>query len=195
MRFTRTKVVIINGEPGAGKDSFAKLVQSYCNMNEYANILNLSSVDPIKDMLTGFGWDGYKSDDVRNIIAGIKRIWIGAQNGPTMFMMNNILEWHKDNIGEDNIVFCHIREPEEIEKLVNALHGMDTMGIDVTTMLVVRGTVDSSDICSGRSYVRDSDNPNIISQYKYDNIIYNDSDLAGLDEKACMFVNKLFEED
>lgn len=185
---TRTKVVIINGAPQSGKDTFATLAQAYCNDDESANVLNLSSVEPIKEALEIFGWDGDKTEDIRDLIAGIKKIWIDAQNGPTMFMMNNILEWHKTNVGEDNIVFCHIREPEEIKKLVDALTGMDIMGIDVTTLLVVRNgqQVDTD---------RDSDNPDIIVDYDYAHIMYNDGDLVQYDEMVCNFIDTLLEED
>ena len=191
MRFTRTKVVIINGAPGAGKDSFVKLAQAYCNNDECANVLNLSSVDPIKDMLEGFGWDGNKDDMARNIISDIKRIWINAQNGPTTFMLYNILEWHKQYVEEDNIIFCHIREPEEIWKLKNILSGMDEIGIEVMTMFIIRAgnTVDGCDTDN----IRDSDNPKLILQFPYDMIIYNDGDLPQLDEKVCEFINELFD--
>lgn len=186
MALTRTKVIIINGVQESGKDTFIKFVEDYCNMNESANVLNLSSVDPIKDVLSGFGWDGNKTEEVRNIIAGIKKIWTNAQNGPTMFLMHNILAFHMANVEEDNIIFCHIREPKDIKKLVDIISGMETVGIDIMTMFIVRGdTAVSTD-------VRDSDNPNLISQYPYDKIIHNDSDLPTLDEKACEFINELF---
>ena len=191
MRFTRTKVVILNGAPQAGKDEFAKLAQAHCNNDESANVLNLSSVDPIKDMLEGFGWNGEKTDMVRDIISNIKKIWIDAQNGPTTFMMYNILEWHRQYAEEDNIVFCHIREPEEIDKLKNILSGMSTIGIDVMTVFIIRGgnIVNGCDADS----VRDSDNPKLISQYPYDRIIYNDGDISEYDDKVREFINELLD--
>ena len=190
MNPTRTKVVIINGAPQSGKDTLVELATDYCNMEECANVLNLSSVDLIKDTLRGFGWDGNKTNDVRNIIAGIKKIWVFAQNGPTMYMMNNILQFHMSHVGEDNIVFCHIRESEEIDKLKNAISGMDTMGIDIMTLLVIRKNnyLDVDELS-------DSDNPRNIARYEYDHIIYNDSDLASYDYKVCEFIDKILEED
>lgn len=185
---TRTKVVIINGVPQSGKDTFANLVKEYCDENECANVLNLSSVDPIKEALVGFGWDGTKTDDVRSIISSIKRIWVSAQNGPTMFMMNNILNFHMQHIGDDNIVFCHIREPEEIKKLVNIVYGMDMVGIDVLTLLVIREGLDES---AGVRTI-DSDNPCTISDYPYDLAVYNNGhDLAKYREEASNFVDEL----
>lgn len=185
MRHTRTKVIIINGAPQSGKDTFANLAGEYCDLNEIANVFNLSSVEPIKDMLEAFGWDGEKTDDVRNIISNIKKIWISAQNGPTMFLMHNILQFHMAHTGEDNIIFCHVREPEEIDKIKNAIAGMDTMGIDIMTMFIIRNNGTNENAC-------DSDNPKLISKYSYDKIIYNNEDLAKYDEKICSFIEELF---
>ena len=103
-------------------------------------------------------------------------------------MMYNILEWHRQYAEEDNIVFCHIREPEEIDKLKNVLSGMSTIGIDVMTVFIIRGgsIIDTDN-------VRDSDNPKLISQYPYDRIIYNDGDIAAYDDKVCEFINELLD--
>ena len=186
---TRTKVVIINGAPRSGKDTFVQLATDYCNIDESAHILNISSVDPIKNALTGFGWSGEKTHEIRDILSGIKKIWIVAQNGPTMFMMNNILQFHMTHVGEDNIVFCHIREPEEITKLVNAISGMDIMGIEIMTLFVIREPF-NNDIDNN-----DSDDFDIISKYPYDVVIHNDGDLAQYDEKVCTFIDNLLKED
>ena len=186
---TRTKVVIINGTPMAGKDTFVDLATKYCDMDESANILNLSSVDLIKEMLYGFGWDGDKTNNIRDIISKIKQIWINAQNGPTMFLINNIMNFHQMHQMEDNIVFCHIREPEEINKLCKALVGFDAVGIDVMTLFIIRNT-DNIDITS----MIDADNPDIISNYHYDMIINNDGDLVQFDEKVIKFINELLED-
>lgn len=189
MYCTKTRVIVLNGAPQSGKDSFALLAQGYCNDNECANVLNLSSVDPIKDVLEKFGWDGEKTDNVRDIITNMKRLWIDAQNGPTTFMLYNILEWHKQYVGEDNIVFCHIREPEEIDKLKKIISGMESIGIEFMSVFIIRGG-NVVDGCNADS-IRDSDNPKLISQYCYDRIIYNDGDLASYDEKVCEFINQI----
>lgn len=185
---TRTKVIIINGKPQSGKDTFVKFATDYCNMDESANVLNLSSVDLIKGMLYEFGWDGEKTDEVRSIIAGIKQIWINAQNGPTMFMVNNIMQYHMAHVGEDNIIFCHIREPEEIIKLKKIISGMDAIGIEVKTLLIERDNAPIVEKCCS------SDDARNIVMYDYDFIVYNGGeDLAKYDEIVCKFIDKLLE--
>lgn len=193
MRFTtRTKVVIINGKPQSGKDTFCGFAQGYCDDDESANTLIISSVDPLKEMLAQLGWDGTKTDEIRDMLMCMKQLWVQNQDGPTMFLFNNILEFHKACTGEDNIVFVHIREPEEIKKLVNALTGFESMGIDVISLLVIRkGGEDTPNQPAG---TRRSDDEALINSYEYNVTINNDGDLIKLQELAAEFVDKLLED-
>lgn len=194
MRFTtRTKVVIINGKPQSGKDTFCKYAQGYCDDDESANTLIISSVDPLKEMLTQLGWDGTKTDKIRGMLMDMKQLWVQNQDGPTMFLFNNILEFHKACTGEDNIVFVHIREPEEIKKLVNALTGFESMGIDVISLLVIRKG--GEDTPNQPAETRRSDDEALINSYEYDVTINNDEDLIKLQELAAEFVDKLLEDE
>ena len=194
MRFTtRTKVVIINGKPQSGKDTFCKYAQGYCDDDESANTLIISSVDPLKEMLTQLGWDGTKTDKIRDMLMDMKQLWVQNQDGPTMFLFNNILEFHKTCTGEDNIVFVHIREPEEIKKLVNALTGFESMGIDVISLLIIRGS--GEDTPNQPAETRRSDDEALINSYEYDVTINNDEDLIKLQELAAEFVDKLLEDE
>ena len=194
MRFTtRTKVVIINGKPQSGKDTFCKYAQGYCDDDESANTLIISSVDPLKEMLTQLGWDGTKTDKIRDMLMDMKQLWVQNQDSPTMFLFNNILEFHKACTGEDNIVFVHIREPEEIKKLVNALTGFESMGIDVISLLIIRGS--GEDTPNQPAETRRSDDEALINNYEYDVTINNDEDLIKLQELAAEFVDKLLEDE
>ena len=194
MRFTtRTKVVIINGKPQSGKDTFCKYAQGYCDDDESANTLIISSVDPLKEMLTQLGWDGTKTDKIRDMLMDMKQLWVQNQDGPTMFLFNNILEFHKACTGEDNIVFVHIREPEEIKKLVNALTGFESMGIDVISLLVIRKG--GEDTPNQPAETRRSDDEALINSYEYDVTINNNEDLIKLQELAAEFVDKLLEDE
>lgn len=194
MRFTtRTKVVIINGKPQSGKDTFCKYAQGYCDDDESANTLIISSVDPLKEMLAQLGWDGTKTNKIRDMLMDMKQLWVQNQDGPTMFLFNNILEFHKACTGEDNIVFVHIREPEEIKKLVNALTGFESMGIDVISLLVIRKG--GEDTPNQPAETRRSDDEALINSYEYDVTINNDEDLIKLQELAAEFVDKLLEDE
>lgn len=194
MRFTtRTKVVIINGKPQSGKDTFCGFAQGYCDDDESANTLIISSVDPLKEMLAQLGWDGTKTDEIRDMLMCMKQLWVQNQDGPTMFLFNNILEFHKACTGEDNIVFVHIRELEEIKKLVNALTGFESMGIDVISLLVIRESGEGTP--NQPAGTRRSDDEALINSYEYDVTINNDGDLIRLQELAAEFVDKLLEDE
>lgn len=185
MKAPKTRVIMINGIANSGKDTFVKYVEEYCTMDDSANVLNISSVDPIKNMLRQFGWDGNKIPMVRNIIADIKGIWTADNNGPTMYLLNNILEFHKTRYDEDNIIFCHIREKGEIDKLGNILCGMDRLGIEFMTMYVERPDNDCYSSC---------DVDNIIINHPcdyYDIMISNSKGLNDLKKAAEEFVDKL----
>ena len=144
-------------------------------------------------MLTQLGWDGTKTDKIRDMLMDMKQLWVQNQDGPTMFLFNNILEFHKACTGEDNIVFVHIREPEEIKKLVNALTGFESMGIDVISLLVIRES--GEDTPNQPAETRRSDDEALINSYEYDVTINNDEDLIKLQELAAEFVDKLLEDE
>ena len=122
------------------------------------------------------------------MIVGIKQMWINAQNGPTIFLFNNIFEFHKEHHGEDNICFVHIREPEEIDKLKKMFEGFDSIGIYFTTVLITREQADHSN-------QRNADNTDIINSYEYAHKIENNGDhLFDLSELAEGFVDYLLDE-
>lgn len=184
-----THVVIINGINGAGKDTFVECVKVYCKNNECANVENISSVQPIKDMFTSLGWNGEKTEDVRNAMAVMKQIWMKNKvNNPILFLFNNIYEYNKMHYDEDNIIFCHIREMFEIVKLKNILCGFDGVGIDCSTLLVTRDYAHSS--CD-----RSSDNKDNVHGYSYDTVIANNGTVTQLAEKAKSFVDNLLEKE
>lgn len=182
----KTRVVIINGVAESGKDTFVEYVSQYCQMDDSANVLNLSSVGPIKDMLMGFGWNGNKVLKIRDCISSIKDIWINANNGPTMYLFNNIMQFHINHHDEDNIVFCHIREKAEINKLSNVLSGMDILGIEYIIIYIRR----KQDNISNRIN-KDVITTNDADPFYYDIIIDNDKGLEYLKEVAEDFTDEL----
>lgn len=187
----KTIVVIINGCAGSGKDEFVKCLQDRYR-DEYDScatdvvIYNMSSVDMIKSMLEDLGWDGSKTDDVRDLIAAMKQFWISNNNGPTQHLLTNILAIHSDYMlqNDSNVIFCHIREPQEIDKMVEALEGLQPIGIFYTTVVIHRTGV-------GTVATNSSDAEANIGNYNYDWYINNDGTIEGLREKAYQFMESL----
>lgn len=106
------KIVVINGSGGVGKDTFV----DFCR--KYTNVLNISSVDKVKEaahILTG--WNGEKDEKSRKLLSDLKEIGIEYNDAPFQYMKNMAEEFKNS---ENQLMFLHIREPEEINKCKNA---------------------------------------------------------------------------
>ena len=80
----------------------------------------------------------------------------------------------KFNKSEDNIMFVHIREAEEIEKAKKL--------INVKTLLITNPRV---------KLITSNDSDGKVNEYKYDYYIANDGTLEDLKNKAFKFVEEL----
>ncbi len=105
------QIFILNGTAGAGKDTFAGL------LNEYIPTKHISSITPIKQASKVFGWSGEKTPEYRNFLCEFKKflnkqgefIWNYLDKSVEAFMSN------KENL----VLLIYIREPEEIKRDVN----------------------------------------------------------------------------
>ena len=102
-------VVVINGAGGVGKDtmcSFAARVYK---------VRNVSSVDPIKAIARMAGWDGDKSDKSRKMLSDLKMLFTQYND----LCLRYIKEQYQQFLqGDEQVMFVHIREPEEIARFV-----------------------------------------------------------------------------
>ena len=157
------KVVVINGSGGVGKDTFVTLV------GNYARVVNVSSIDPYKELLYKTGWNGEKSEESRKALSELKQISIMFNNGPTNYVENKYNEFL---LSDNDIMFVHIREPEEIKRFQKK--------IDCNKILVRR-----SSITDGKIYGNSADDD--VEKFDYDYIIDNNSDLDCLEKKIKTF--------
>lgn len=157
-------IVIINGTGGSGKDTFVE----FCS--KYTNVMNFSSIDKVKEVAKVIGWTGSKTDKDRKFLSDLKKLTT-EYNDMAFNSIKDAVTIFKDN--EDNLLFIHIREPEEIERAKNAF--------DAKTLLIKRiGLENISTNYSDAS----------VDNYSYDYIIKNTT-LEELDENAKKFVKKL----
>lgn len=169
--------IIINGKAGVGKDLFVQYV------SEIVPAANYSSVDEIKDIAAKyFGYDNNrKNDRDRKFLSDFKALtteYCDFSFGRTFI---RYLEFLKS---EDEVLFIHCREPEEIQKLKDNLMSCYTLLIDGKHEKM-------KDVTNNRS---DTD----IFEYDYDFIIKNYGTKKELKEEAAEFVKeleKLHEED
>lgn len=161
------RVVIINGCGGVGKDAFCRAC------SRYAECTVRSSVEPIKDIARQIGWDGGKSEKDRKFLADMKRI-VAQYNDYPMTWMRGAVNAFMGFGEDDEILFLHIREPEEIER---AAKEFDAVKVLVTNPRIPKITSNAAD--AG------------VDGCKYDFVISNDGSLADLDAMAADFVYRL----
>lgn len=100
-------VVVINGAGGVGKDTMCTFAAQ-----EY-RVRNVSSVDPIKAIARMAGWDGDKSDKSRKMLSDLKMLFTQYND----LCLRYIKEQYQQFLdGDEQVMFVHIREPEEIAR-------------------------------------------------------------------------------
>lgn len=159
-------IIIINGTGGAGKDTFV----SFCS--EIEKVLNISTVDKVKEAATILvGWNGEKDEISRKLLVDLKQLSIAYNNAPTKYICNMA---EKFKTSDNNLMFIHIREAEEIEKAKKLLNAK--------TLLITNPRV---------QLITSNDSDGKVNEYKYDYYIQNDGTLDDLKEKAKSFIKEL----
>ena len=159
----KKRIVIINGVGGSGKDTFVELCA------KHANVINISSVDKVKEAAKVLvGWNGEKDEKSRKLLVDLKKISIEYNDYPTAYM----LEEHKKFLKSDaTILFIHIREITEIEKLKKILKAETVLLINPRVPKITSNTSDAN-----------------VENYVYDREIQNIGTLDDLEQKAIAFV-------
>ena len=159
-------VIIINGPGGVGKDTLCAMAAKHFRVE------NISSITPIKEVASLCGWDGAKDDRSRRFLSELKRLTVEYNDYPTLWATE---QYRRFLEGDCEILFVHIREPEEIAKLVRATDG-------AARTLLIRGGDRMKKTCYGN---RSDDE---VENYDYDYYFNNDK---SLDEAERDFVELL----
>lgn len=168
-------IIVINGKPRAGKDTFVKFFARSLKWNKYY-YRNLSSIDPVKEAMKSLGWKGEKTEVWRAMLSAVKSLWVDKVNGPFNYIVDLVKEI-KDSMKKENktgFIFIHIREPEEIKKIE------DYYGGECITIFVNNKNV--KDVKSNSSDAG-------VADYKYDYYVDNDGDLEDYQNTINEFTN------
>lgn len=158
------EIIIINGTGGSGKDTFVEYV------SKYAKVYNFSSVDKVKEIAKLIGWSGAKTDKDRKFLSDLKKLTT-EYNDMSFSSIKNAVDKFVNS--DDEIMFIHIREPEEIKRVVSAFNAK--------TLLVKR---------EGLNLITTNYSDASVENYDYDYIIKNTT-LEELERSAEEFVNKI----
>ncbi len=164
-------VIVINGQGGCGKDTVCTI------MAKHYKVKNISTVDPIKDIARYAGWNGEKGDKARKMLADLKQVFIEYCDLPLNFVKK---EAERFAVDENDVMFVHCREKEEIEKIVKGL------SIKTVTLLIRR----KDKYFQQKVYGNAADDE--VENYNYDFIYTGNNETINELEKSFM---KFFEEE
>jgi len=161
--------IVINGKGGVGKDTLCDLAAGHFK------IKNVSSITPIKEIAAECGWGGEKTDKARKFLSDLKRLTIDYNDFPTVWAKEQYEEFLKS---DEEFMFLHIREPEEIEKFVKASGG------EAKTLLIRGG-----ERMSKTNYGNVSDD--CVEDYSYDYYFTNDKTLEEAERDFVEFLKSI----
>ena len=122
------KIIIINGQARAGKDTFVQFAMNYQNQKAIKNpeqnirVYNISSVEFVKDIARAAGWNGLKDERGRQFLSDLKDCMTKYDDIPVQKMIEKMNKYlsgleHFEIPTKNIIFFLHVREPEEIGRL------------------------------------------------------------------------------
>ena len=164
-------IIIINGKGGSGKDTICQIV------SEIIQTKTISAITPILKIATCGGWTGGKDDKSRKLLSDLKKIFTDYNDLPFHYLLSEVTVFSDD---PNQLLFVHIREPEEIEKFKHAV------AIPCKTLLINRPSIQ-------KKFGNNSDA--LVDNYRYDYIFKNDrSTLKDLENSVTDFFNIILSE-
>ena len=162
-------VIVINGAGGVGKDTLCDLASLHFK------VYNVSSITPIKEIAAQCGWNGAKDDKSRRFLSDLKLLCVEYNDYPTLWALERYKEFLNS---ESDVMFLHVREPEEIKKFVVATENK------AKTLLVRGGARTRKD-----AYGNSSDDG--VENYSYDYYYVNEKTLDIAEAEFTSLIEKI----
>ncbi|MBQ7315380.1 MAG: hypothetical protein IJW83_05190 [Clostridia bacterium] len=163
--------IVINGCGGVGKDTLCQLAA------KHFSVQNISSVTPIKELASMCGWNGSKDRRSRKFLSDLKRLCARYNDYPNRWVCER---YQAFLASEDEILFVHIREGQEIEKFVKSTDGR-------AKTLLIRGG--ERFVRRTKSYGNASDDD--VENYPYDYFYTNDKTLPEAEMEFCALLSEM----
>lgn len=114
-------VIIVNGKPRSGKDTFAQYLGKIADVEKY------SIIDKVKEIATQCGWKGRKSETDRKFLCDMKILTELYNDMPFKTVVEKVKIFNTDDTKE--VLLIDMREPRDIERAKMEL-GAYTIFID-----------------------------------------------------------------
>ncbi len=191
-------IIIINGKGASGKDTLISKLQDYYKDNSGEGIIiNISSIDPIKDIAEdyvnyrrkfldyNYEFDPEAKDDhYRLFLSELKQAFVHWCNLP--FEHIRLATKLFMNTTNDRLLFVHIRESEEIDKYKNYVKSAYNENI-IASQLTVRTLLITRDETYLKIYGNESDDK--VHTYRYDLRLDNDFHLEDCGKEFYNFLH------
>lgn len=177
--------IIVNGFARVGKDSFVAACRSHLEANG-AIVREFSSIEPVRDLMRSAMIDvSAKTEADRKLLADVG----AALEEHCNWRTNRCLDFIADqalaaqvafvrNFERKMVVFLHIREPENIRKVIA---GIEQRGIGVTHTVLLRGS---------REVRADNIADRAVLDTKYGAVLHNNGTLDDLHVLAGNYLAK-----
>lgn len=181
-------IFIINGSGGVGKDTFIRFLGEIIFKNG-GGLYNYSSIEPIFRMYQRLNnkirfkselYRDEKDDQLRYLYSKTKEMLDNYYDFTLKAVSSEIKDFLKKPLQDRNnnfsdILFIHVREPENIKKIVNKFG-------TVFTILVENNNV---------KLITTNDSDKNVKNYNYDILIENDGDIDSFENTAEQFINRI----
>lgn len=172
-----THVIIVNGKPRAGKDTFVEMVTAMLR-SQGTPTESFSSIDPVRNLLSAAGFDlSQKTEADRKLLAVVGSAVEEHSTWRTRQCLEAIEEFRFAH-SRPGLFFLHMREPKNIEAIRNGLRG----GARLTTVIVDNDRV---------PFIISNDADRAVFEMQYDYLIPNHGALVDLQYEARLFLARL----
>ena len=161
------KIIITNGSGTCGKDTFAEILSKYVRVEKY------SSIDFFKNIGKLGLMSEEKGEKERLLLHKLKKAFI-EYNDLALYLCSKRIDAFLQSDCSD-LLIIDIREPEEIEKIVNLYP-------DIRTVLMINNNV---------PVIESNPSDSGVFEYIYDFIVDNSGTLEMLEESALTLLSVL----
>ena len=174
-------VAYVNGLPRAGKDTMIEMVTAHAKPLGI-HVANISSIEPIRYMLTHAGVDlRQKTDADRNLLAAVGKLLEDHSQFRSRQTAAAIVNSMPYMAGARMIVFVHVRERYMMEAITRAIK--ERVGdVDTTTVFVERDV---------KLTAQNASDQEVMLPRNYMHRIVNDSTLDELNRRSRLLLDTL----
>lgn len=164
-----TKVIVINGYSGSGKNTFVDFFKNHYGNETYY----ISSVDYVRDWAREhLGYNGERTNEARQMLCTCKKLLVQWNDSPYQVTCELVDKKIKEGY---KYIFIDCREPEEIMRYVARYNAQ--------TLLIKRKYRDW--------VIPNNDSDMNVEKMTYDITIYNNGSLEDLEKEAINLYNDL----